>query len=110
MNDMVTIYDVLGGEEGVRRLADTFYDRMETLEEAAEIRAMHPDDLSESRQKFFDFLSGWLGGPPLYMQRRGHPMLRRRHFPFPIDASASAQWYGSTLGWPGMPIDRASLG
>jgi hemoglobin len=53
---------------------------------------MHPRDLTESRNKLFEFLSGWLGGPPLYMQRRGHPRLRARHMPFPIDTAARDQW------------------
>jgi hemoglobin len=91
-SDFPTFYEVVGGEEGVRKLVDAFYDRMDTLEEVAEIRAMHPKDLRVSRQKLFEFLSGWLGGPPIYIQRRGHPRLRRRHFPFPIDSSASEQW------------------
>jgi hemoglobin len=92
MIDAPTPYDVIGGQEGVRKLVDAFYDRMDTLKEAAEVRAMHPKNLKTSRQKLFEFLSGWLGGPPLYIEKHGHPRLRRRHFPFPIDENASAQW------------------
>lgn len=86
------IYEKIGGEQGVRDLVDRFYDLMDCLPEAATIRHMHPDDLSESREKLFLFLSGWTGGPQLYIQRRGHPRLRMRHLPFPVDESARDQW------------------
>ncbi len=85
-----TPYDALGGDAAVRALADAFYDRMET--DAPTVRAMHEDDLTETRQKFYEFLSGWLGGPQLYMQHRGHPRLRMRHGPFPIDEAAAEEW------------------
>lgn len=85
-------YDSIGGEAMVRRLVDVFYDTMDTDPSVATTRAMHPEDLSESRDKLFEFLSGWMGGPPLYVEKRGHPMLRRRHFPFAVDQSASDEW------------------
>ncbi len=87
-----TPYDAIGGEERVRRLADRFYDHMDLDDAFKIIRELHPDDLGESREKFFEFLSGWLGGPPLYMQRRGHPRLRMRHAPFPIGDVERDQW------------------
>jgi len=87
-----SVYDRLGGDVGVRGLADRFYDVMDALPEARPIRDMHPVDLTESRQKLYEFLSGWLGGPQLYMQRRGHPRLRARHMPFPVDRAAAEQW------------------
>lgn len=89
---VVIPYEVVGGEAATRRLADRFYDLMDTLPEAAEIRALHPADLGESREKFFEFLSGWLGGPQLYMEKRGHPRLRMRHFPFAIGKRERDQW------------------
>jgi len=91
-NSRITTYEQLGGEAGVRKLVHRFYELMDTLPEAAAIRAMHPEDLSESEEKLFMFLSGFFGGPSLYMDRYGHPMLRRRHLPFPIDESARDQW------------------
>ncbi len=87
-----TPYAALGGERGLRQLVDRFYDLMDSLPETAPIRAMHPDDLGESRDKLFEFLSGWLGGPPLYARRHGHPRLRARHLPFAVDAAARDQW------------------
>ncbi len=85
-------YLQLGGETAVRKLVDRFYDLMDQNSESATIRAMHPDDLSESRDKLFEFLSGLLGGPHLYHQNRGHPKLRMRHLPFSIDESARDAW------------------
>lgn len=87
-----TPYELLGGAEGVRRLVDRFYQLMDTLPEAARIRALHPKDLSGSADKLYKFLSGWLGGPPLYVQEYGHPMLRARHLPFPIELQDRDAW------------------
>jgi hemoglobin len=53
---------------------------------------MHAKDLRVSKEKLFMFLSGWLGGPQLYMEKYGHPRLRQRHMPFAIDSSARDQW------------------
>lgn len=89
---MDSIYTRLGGDPGVRRLVDRFYDHMDTLPEAATIRAMHGDDLTEIRDVFHLFLTMWTGGPQTYMEQRGHPRLRRRHFPFPIDEAARDAW------------------
>ena len=69
---MQNLYEYLG-EENIRALVDHFYDAMDDLPEAQTIRAMHPDDLAESRDKFFWFLVGWSGGPPLYTSKFGHP-------------------------------------
>src|SRR5262249_42046600 len=59
-----TIYESIGGERTVRALVDRFYDLMDTLPEAAGIRALHPETLDHSREKLFMFLTGWMGGPP----------------------------------------------
>ena len=87
-----SLYESLGGSAAVRRLTDAFYDEMDTAPEAQTIRAMHARDLTSARQKLFEFLSGWLGGPPLYVEKYGHPRLRRRHFPFAIDRAAAEAW------------------
>jgi hemoglobin len=91
MNDSST-YNKLGGEIGLRNLVDRFYDLMDELPEAKSIRALHPQDLTQSRDKLFMFLSGLFGGPPLYVQQFGHPMLRARHLPFRIGVSERDQW------------------
>lgn len=87
-----TAFELLGGEDRVREMVDRFYDLMDLEAEFAGIRAMHPQDLSGSRDKFFWFLCGWLGGPNHYIERFGHPMLRARHLPFPIATSERDQW------------------
>lgn len=89
---MQTHYQRIGGETKVRELVDRFYDHMDELPEVWDIRKLHGPSLDSSRQKLFDFLSGWMGGPQLYVQKHGHPMLRRRHLPFPIDEAARDQW------------------
>ena len=84
--------DRLGGEPVLRRLVDRFYDQMTLLPEARGILAMHPEDLTDSREKLFLFLVGRFGGRQTYVEQRGHPRLRMRHMPFAIDATASEAW------------------
>ncbi|WP_299693469.1 group II truncated hemoglobin [Hydrocarboniphaga sp.] len=93
-----TLYELLGGETGLRRLVDAFYDRMDREASCAGIRGLHPDSLSGSRDKFFWFLCGWSGGPDLYLQRFGHPRLRARHLPYPIGESERDQWLSCMQG------------
>ena len=88
----MSVYELLGGEDGVRALANRFYDEMDRRPEVATLRALHPADLSTTRERFFWFLSGWLGGPQLFMERVGHPRLRARHFPFAVDEAARDAW------------------
>ena len=90
-----TPFELIGGEDAVRRLVDRFYDVMDTAPEAAGIRALHPPTLDLSREKLFLFLTGWMGGPPLYVERYGHPMLRARHLPFPIGEEERALGSGA---------------
>jgi hemoglobin len=87
-----SIYELIGGETGLRSLVDRFYDVMDSSPEAAKVRAIHPSDLSQSRNKLFMFLSGWSGGPALYVQMYGHPRLRQRHMPFPIGKPERDEW------------------
>jgi hemoglobin len=87
-----TLYDELGAETGLRYLVERFYFYMDTIPSVKPIREMHPQDLTEVKEKLFCFLSGWSGGPALFVERYGHPMLRARHLPFPIDKSARDMW------------------
>lgn len=87
-----TPYEALGGADAVRRLVDRFYDLMDELPETHGLRQLHPDDLAGSRQSLFEFLSGWFGGPPLYIEKKGHPRLRMRHMPFAIGPAERDQW------------------
>jgi len=89
---MPSHFERLGGEEVIRKLVDKFYDLMDSVPEYYGIRKLHPQDLSGSRQKLFMFLTGWMGGPPLYETAFGHPMLRARHLPFPVGNAERDQW------------------
>ena len=90
--ETVTLYEAIGGDAGVRRLMARFYELMDTLPEAANCRAIHPPSLTGSEEKLYEYLSGWLGGPPLYTDKRGHPMLRRRHFMAGIGPKERDEW------------------
>lgn len=85
-------YDLLGGDAAVRRLIGRFYDLMDSVPEYYLIRKLHPADLAGSREKLYLFLSGWLGGPQLYAEKFGHPMLRARHLPFAIGLAERDAW------------------
>ncbi len=93
MNDhTVTPYELLGGAEPLRQLIDRFYDVMDEAPQVRTLRAMHGADLAPMREKLYEFISGWLGGPPLYAQRTGSACITRAHQPFPIDETARDQW------------------
>jgi len=85
-------YNLIGGEPVVRALVERFYDLMELDPEFERLRAVHGSSLEGAREKLFMFLSGWLGGPSLYVDRFGHPMLRARHLPFAIGEVERDQW------------------
>jgi len=87
-----TVYDRLGGADAVRRLVHRFYALMDELPEAWDVRRIHPESLAGSEDSLFKYLSGWFGGPPLYVQERGHPRLRMRHHPYRIGANERDQW------------------
>jgi hemoglobin len=83
------IYDVVG-EEGFRRLVAAFYRQVPNDDI---LGPMYPaDDLEGAEERLRDFLVGRFGGPQRYIARRGHPRLRMRHLPFPIDPRARDRW------------------
>jgi hemoglobin len=85
-------YEVLGGEAMVRVLVARFYVLMDILPGAAACRAVHPPSLVRAEEKLFEYLTGWLGGPPLYTDKYGHPRLRSRHFVAPIGRAEVEGW------------------
>lgn len=87
-----SLYNLVGSETGVRALVDRFYDLMDSAPEAKDVRALHAASLKQSREKLFLFLCGWSGGPPLYVEKYGHPRLRQRHMPFVIGERERDQW------------------
>ena len=90
--DRKTLFELIGGADRVRELVDRFYDLMDLEPAFAELRALHPPTLDASRDKLAWFLTGWSGGPDLYIERFGHPRLRARHLPYPIGLSVRDQW------------------
>ncbi len=93
----LSLFERVGGRDGVARLIDTFYDAVEADEE---LRAIFPPDMTEGREKQKWFFEQWMGGEPLYSDRFGHPRLRRRHFPFVIDKRLAGRWlhhFGTAL-------------
>lgn len=87
-----SVYEAIGGEEKIWQLVERFYHHMDTLPEAQGIRKMHGPDLSLIKEKLFEYLSGWLGGPRLFEEKYGHPMMRARHLPFKIGKPERDQW------------------
>ena len=109
-----TLYDLLGGEpeatRKIREIVEAFYDVMDSDEKAKTIRLMHPEDLTSSREKLFMFLSGWTGGPQLYIERYGHPFLRGRHLPFKIGEEERDQWiYCMTKGMLNLKMEEEKI-
>jgi hemoglobin len=87
-----SLYERIGGAEKLRALVDRFYDLMALEGEFAGIHVMHPVPNDSSRDKLFWFLSGWMGGPNLYIEQFGHPRLRARHLPYKIGEAERDQW------------------
>ena len=92
INNQPSLYELIGGEQELRKLVDRFYDLIDSSPEATQLRSLHPKSLKQSREKFFMFLSGWSGGPQLYIEKYGHPRLRMRHMPFSIGIVERDQW------------------
>ncbi len=84
-------YEILG-DQGIRELVDAFYAVMDELPEAAEIRAMHADDLAPVRKKLTNYLIGWMGGPPVYLAVHGTVCLTDPHARFHIGPRQRDQW------------------
>lgn len=89
---VTTLYQAIGGDPAVRALTHRFYELMDTLPQASNVRAVHPPTLRESEEKFYEYMSGYLGGPPLYTDKRGHPRLRSRHFVAEIGPVERDEW------------------
>ena len=84
-------YEILG-EDGIGELVDAFYDAMDEMPQAARVRAMHKENLDEIRDKLKDYLTGWMGGPPLYHRKTGTVCLTDPHDPYWIGPRERDQW------------------
>ncbi len=88
------VYELVGGEDTFRRLVHAFYGRVYA---DPRLRPLFPDDHSEAEDRLTLFLMQYFGGPTTYSQRRGHPRLRMRHFPFAIGQAERDAWLGHML-------------
>ncbi len=91
MSEQQTPYQLLG-EDGIQHLVNTFYDIMDSLPEAAGVRAMHADDLSTMKIKLAEYLTGWMGGPPVYAQKYGSVCMTSPHEFYHIGPDERDQW------------------
>jgi hemoglobin len=85
----LSIYEKIGGEETIRKIVKIFYTHVQVH---PELKHLFPDDLTETMNKQYLFLSQFFGGPPLYTEKRGHPRLRARHLPFSIYPRTAEAW------------------
>jgi hemoglobin len=76
------------GQDNIFAMLEDFYLELEQ----SSIRSMFPEDMMAASQRSAAFFVGLLGGPPLYQQLYGPPMMRARHLPFPIDETARQEW------------------
>ncbi|WP_128894597.1 globin domain-containing protein [Longirhabdus pacifica] len=88
-NPSMTMYEWIGGEQTVRQIVEVFYPIVIKNES---IGALFPEDIRNVQEKQFLFLTQFLGGPPLYSDQYGHPMMRARHMPFPITKESADAW------------------
>jgi len=89
MSEPGTIYEAIGGQEAVDRIVDSLYKH---IAKHPLLIPIFPEDLTETIWKQELFLAQFLGGPPRYLEERGHPMLRRRHLEFPITPERGKAW------------------
>ncbi|MGF1663451.1 MAG: globin [Kineosporiaceae bacterium] len=106
-----TFYDLVGGHDTFRRLVERFY---AGVAGDPVLRPMYPEgDLGPAAERLRMFLEQYWGGPTTYSEQRGHPRLRMRHAPFPVDPDARDRWLAhmraavDSLGLP--PLYEAQL-
>jgi hemoglobin len=87
--NQISVYDLVGGEPTFRRLVDIFYAKVEADEI---LRKIFPEDLAPGKEWQYLFLMQYWGGPTTYVEVRGHPRLRMRHFPFAITPDLRNRW------------------
>lgn len=91
MNQPQTPFQILG-EDGIRKLTSAFYDIMDDDPAFAQLRRMHARDLAPMKEKLAEYLTGWMGGPPLYAQKYGTVCMTDPHEPYHIGPEERDQW------------------
>ncbi len=87
-----SLYQLIGGEAGLRKLVKAYIEALRTRPEVQRLRSLYPESLDYYEQRMIEFLSGWMGGPALYLERHGMPMLREKHQSIPISGVARDEW------------------
>lgn len=87
----MTIYEAIGGEHAVRSIVEAFYPKVKAN---PDLGPLFPEDVTPVMEKQFLFLTQFFGGPPLFSDMYGHPMMRARHLPFPVTPKRAAAWLG----------------
>lgn len=102
-----TLYQRVGGETGVRRLVETFYDIVESdpVGRPVKLLQLRGHGIPHARIDQFNFLSGFFGGPRLFAERYGHSDVRLIHAHVEIDREARDSW----LTCMDMAIDQMGL-
>lgn len=86
-----SIYEAIGGEATVRKIVEAFYPRVQAHPLLA---PLFPEDIEPVMERQFMFLTQFFGGPPIYSDQFGHPMMRARHLPFPVTRERADAWLG----------------
>lgn len=87
----LTAFDMMGGAETIRRMVEAFYPK---VQEHPLLGPLFPEDITPVMEKQYLFLTQFFGGPPLFSEQYGHPMMRARHLPFEITPERAAAWLG----------------
>jgi len=89
MSNYATLYEAIGGAEAVRSLVEKFYPKVQA---DPLLSPLFPEDINPVMEKQYQFLTQFFGGPSLYSDAYGHPMMRARHLPFPVTPSRAEAW------------------
>jgi hemoglobin len=95
MTQNENIYEMIGGQKTIAQLVNVFYDR---VKQDPDLAPIFPENLTETKQKQTLFLTQFFGGPQLYSDQYGHPMLRARHMPFPVTPTRARAWLNCMSG------------
>lgn len=85
----VSLYELIGGEQTIRRMVDAFYPK---VQQEPLLAPLFPEDITPVMEKQYMFLTQFFGGPMLYTEQHGHPMMRARHLPFPVTVERARAW------------------
>ncbi len=102
VQDRLSVFNLVGGEETFRRLVHAFYGRVYA---DPRLRPLFPDDRAGAEERLSLFLMQYFGGPMTYSERRGHPRLRMRHLPFAIGQAERDAWLEHMLA----ALDETSI-